>query len=62
MLAPHPCLACVRLEGQNVARPQSCFAYSSGYTLEQVEQVDLRVQEVGHADTRKTNADSRSEK
>jgi hypothetical protein len=34
-------------------------AYSPGYTL---EQVDARVEEVGHADTRKMMADSRSQK
>ena len=34
------------------------FSYSPGYTL---GQVDGRMEEVGHADTRKTMADSRSE-
>ena len=60
MLAPHPCLArvLVQLAGQNIALLQRVFSYSPGYTL---EQVDGRTEKAGHADTRKTMADFRSE-
>ena len=58
MLAPHPYLAhvLVRLAGQNVALQRLC-SYPRVYP----EQVDGRAEEVGHADTSKTMADSRPE-